>query len=148
MQEFITAAREDFDPEAEESTVVSVDGHEVTFFKPTPAQLMLVAAASQADDWTAAGGYLSTFLNLADDESRRYLWARLQDRKDSFDLDNVNEIMEYLLEQWSARPTKRPSDYRRPASPTGQRSTATSRAGGSTSSATRRAARSTSSSSG
>lgn len=151
MQEFITAAREDFDPEADESVTFKHDGREVTFFKPTSAQFALVAAASQGSDWDQAGGFLSTFFAMAEEDTHRYFWARLMDRKDPFDIDGdagVAAIMQYLLEHWSARPTKQPSDFQRPRSATGSRSTATTRAKGSTSSASRRAGSSTSSRSG
>lgn len=146
MKEFVTAAREDFHPEDDESVTFKHDEREVTFFRPTTAQIALIAAYSQATEFDMAGGYLATFFGLCDDESRRYFYARLMDRNDPFDIDSpggVNDIMEGLLEEWSGRPTKRPSDYRRPQSATGARSTATTRARASTSSASRRAASST-----
>lgn len=147
MQEFVTAAREDFAPEVADAITFRHDDREVTFYRPTSAQLSIIAATANADDFQAAGTYLSMFLNMADEDSRRYFYARLMDRNDPFDVEGeggVQSIMEWLLEEWFARPTKQPSDYRRPSSPTGSRSTATTRAKGSTSSASRRAASSTS----
>lgn len=146
LKEFITAAREDFHPEDDESTTFTHDGREVTFYRPTTSQIALIAAYSQASEFDMAGGYLATFFGLCEDDTRRYFYGRLMDRNDPFDIDGpggVNEIMESLLEEWSGRPTKRPSDYQRPRSGTGTRSTATTRAKASTSSASRRVASST-----
>lgn len=147
MQEFITAAREDFTPDGEDDAITfRHDQRDVTFYRPTSAQLMIIAAAANSDDFEAAGSYLSMFLNMAESDARRYFHARLMDRTDPFDLDSeggVREIMDWLMEQWFARPTKQPSDYRASSSRTGSRSTATSRAKASTSSASRRAVSST-----
>jgi hypothetical protein len=142
--EFTTAAREDWAPEDDETITFPHDETDVTFYRPTSAQLAILAATSvQGNDSEAAGTYIALFFEMMDSDSQRYFRGRLFDRNDPFDLDGpggVQEIMEALVEHWSARPTKQPSDYQPPRSSTGKSSTARTRAKASTSSASRRVA--------
>lgn len=139
MKEFVTAAERE--PAYDESRVTTFihDGREVTFYEPTPSQysLLQTLAVGERDDARAVRTFLAMFMELADDDTQRYFEGRLLSRTDTFDLDGeggVFEIWQYLSEEWSARPTKQPSDYQSSRSRTGRSSTATSRAKASTSS--------------
>lgn len=141
--EFTTAARE-HSQEEDEAVTFPHDGTDVTFFKPTTDQFALIAAVSQSGkDDQAFGTFLALFFEMADAETQRYFRGRLFDRNDPFSIEGqggVQEVMEGLIEHWSARPTKQPSDYQSPRSSTGKSSTARTRAKASTSSTSRRAA--------
>ena len=149
MREFATAAREREAGEERETVTWLHDGTEVTFLQPTATQMIIMAASAVADDdFAQAGNFLALFFELCDQPTRRHFRHRLFDSEDDFDIDGeggVGDLMEALLEHWSGRPTKQPSDYRPSQSRTGRTSTATTRAKASTSSATRRVASSRSS---
>lgn len=129
VKEFVTAAKA---TEGEETgvlgsdLVVTVDGREILFFAPTEGQLALFMAGA-SDSTSQVGSIASTinfFFSLLDDENVRYFKVRLFDRRDPFSAVDVVDIVEYLVGEWSARPTKQPSDYMPSQSSTGQRSTA------------------------
>lgn len=144
MREFITAVAEDRDPEADETVTWTLDGEEITFYKPTPGQFAIMAAASvNSGDGEALGTFIALFFEMADEDTQRRLRSRLFDRKDPFEVDSeggIADIMDALVEHWSARPTKEPSDFQPSRSSAGKTSTARTRAKGSTSSGSRRPA--------
>lgn len=141
MQEFVTAAQEDFEPEEQKEIVFKHDGKEVVFYEPGVGQaaiMMTFGRGGNSHEQTAT--FITMFFNLMDDATRRYFEDRLMDPKDSFDMDTqggVFDIWEGLAKEWSARPTREPSDYQPPRKPAGRASTASSRAKASTSSASR-----------
>lgn len=114
MKEFITRAIEVDEENAGEETVYefSVDGVMCTASQPTPGQLgVFTAMISDVNGWqTQAAGIINFFFGLLDAESKSYLAQRLLDRKDSFEIDDVRDIMFYLMEQWTGNPTEGPSD--------------------------------------
>jgi hypothetical protein len=103
-----------------------LDGETFTAYPPTGGQLALVMASvgkhSQAVERVVA--IIDFFDSLLDDEGQARIRERLMDRDDSFDLENVEAILDYLVKEWSARPTKRPSDYQQSRSRTTKSSTA------------------------
>lgn len=125
------------------------DGTEVVFFYPGPGQL---AALLQLSSQVRAKGsdnvdpqvllaYIELFFGLMDAPSQRYFRTRLLDRTDPFELDSeggVNEILNALIEDWTAgRPTKESRGSQPSRRATGKGSTATTRAKASTSSPSR-----------
>jgi len=145
MREFFTAAQEnEVEVDPEDVVTFKHDDREVTFYKPTAAQFAILSSASvNSSEFEAAGTYLALFFEMAEEDTARYFRSRLFDRNDPFDIDSeggIQDIMMALIEEWSARPTKQPSDYQPPRSTTGKSSTATSSAKASTSSSTRRRA--------
>jgi hypothetical protein len=112
VREFKTAGRraatviEDAEP-----IEFKVDGDVFTAYPPTAGQMamMLAAQADSRDVPENVAGVIDFFDGLLDDEGRDTFRRRLLDRDDPFDFDMVNEIMEGLMEEWSARPTKSPS---------------------------------------
>ena len=140
MREFIAAAK----PELLEDTDVIEFEHEgtlVTFFEPKTAHLgIMMSMTARRITPSTAGQFIALMFEMMDQETETYFQNRLMDRKDSFDLAGDNGLMavfEALVEEWSARPTKEPSDYQPPQRRTGSKSTATTRAKGSTSSTSR-----------
>lgn len=142
MKEFITAAKE-AGGEVDEDDVITTmhDGKEVTFYKPgTGQQAMMLQITRRKMDPETAGTFIALIFEMMEPDTRQYFEQRLMTWDDSFDLEGEGglvEIFEYLMEEWSARPTKQPSDYQPPQRATGKQSTASTRAKGSTSSRSR-----------
>ncbi len=143
MKQFYTAVKETDEATTEDDIIVFMhDDTEVTFFQPSSGQiaLMLSIVNNARVEPKNAGAFIQLFFEMMDDETQVYFQQRLMDRKDSFDLEGEGgmfQIFEHLSEEWSARPTKQPSDYQPPRRATGKKSTATTQAVGSTSSRSR-----------
>jgi hypothetical protein len=142
MKEFVTAAKDTLGEVDEESVITFLhDGREVVFYEPGSGQAAIMMTMTRGEvDAEKASTFLSLFFELMDDDTRRYFEDRLMDRRDPFDLDSeggVFDLWEYLMGEWSARPTKQPSDYQKPRSATGKASTARTSAKARTSSASR-----------
>lgn len=139
MKEFVTSAREAVaDEDNEDLVIFKLDDQEVHAYAPTPGQLamMYAAVSDHAKDDKRIAGVVDFFFGLIDEESQRVLSARLMDRNDPFELDQLTEIMGWLVEQWAARPTRSSSVSSPSPPPTGRKSTGRSRNGGSTHGAT------------
>lgn len=143
MKEFYTAAKDTIGEGSEDDLIVFLhDGEEVTFYQPSSGQLAIMLSIVEGTklDPKNAGAFIQLFFEMMDDETQRYFRGRLMDRKDTFDLDSEGgmfEIFNHLSEEWSARPTKQPSDYQQSQRATGRKSTATTRVKASTSSGSR-----------
>lgn len=141
MKEFTTAVRSEEDAEDDVSLSFLHDGREVHFYEPSPGQLAIMSTlSSNSKDREGIRTLISFFFSVMDEETRDYFYDRLMDRNDSFDIDadgGVLDLFEYMMEEWSGKATKQPSDYRQPRSRTGTSSTAKSPAKASTSSRSR-----------
>lgn len=141
MREFLTAAKEDFEPEEQNEVRFKHDGKEVVFFEPGTGQAAIMMTFGRgSNDHEQTATFITMFFTLMDNATRRYFEDRLMDPKDPFDMDTeggVFDIWEALAEEWSARPTREPSDYQPPRKASGRASTASSRAKASTSSTSR-----------
>lgn len=108
---------------------IELDGREITFTPPTTGQWAVTMAGgtdtSSPSDMIAT--QINFFFGMLDTDDVNYFRHRLFDREDPFDVDNITEIIEYLIEEWSARPTKQPSDFLPSQSNGGKRSTAVRR---------------------
>lgn len=113
MREFITAAKEASETEDEKAagTTFLVDGFECRCFKPKDGQLAVLMATTgrHSSNEESIAGYINFFVAVLDDESQSYIISRLLDRKDEFGIDQVQSIMEWMIEDWSGRPTQSPS---------------------------------------
>ena len=128
MLEFTTAVKDVEVEEGEEDVIeYDLDGVLMTAYRPTGGQFaMLMAMTTKySSDQEATAGLITMFVNIHDEEGQSHLANRLSDRKDPFDIEDVDRILKALIEDWSARPTVSPSDS--PSSPpsTGQKSTRT-----------------------
>lgn len=144
MREFVTAAKDTIGEVDEDDAIVfKHDNREITFFQPSSGQqAMMLSMGGREMDLKAAGVFIQLFFEMADDDTQRYLQTRLMDRKDTFDLNSdggIFDLWEALTEEWSARPTKEPSDFQSPRRATGKASTGSSRVRASTSSRSRSA---------
>jgi len=117
MKEFTTAAKAAADdPEAVEAEAITfmIDGREIEMQPPTEGQIALLLAGSSdmssTPEMVASG--INFFMSLiVRQDDIRYFKRRLLDRDDEFGADEVSEIIKWLVEEWTARPTKSPSDF-------------------------------------
>lgn len=154
MQEFITAARDEFEPEESGLHVVKLDGREIALREPGTGQAAVMSTFVRGDMTPEkVSTFITFFFNLLDtDEDRMHIEDRLLDRHDPFEIDSEGGMLDiffWLLEEMSGkRPPVEPTDYQPSRRATGQRSTATTRAKASTSSTSSTRASSRSSKSG
>lgn len=118
MKEFITAVEdvvaEDNGTAKEEQFVeFSVDGRVLHAYPPTDGQLAFMLAAlgrGQSQDQRFAA-IINIMLASLRDEDQDYLESRLLTRgPDRLKITQVEQIFEFLTEEWFARPTQPPSD--------------------------------------
>lgn len=80
-------------------------------YKPSTAQIAVLMAETgrgSGDDARVAG-FINFCMAIMDDASADYLAGRLLDRKDPFEVEHLQTIIESLLEEWGANPTDEPS---------------------------------------
>lgn len=108
----------------------SVDARDLLAFKPSEAQYaVLIADVSRhTTTQTKIGGVINFFDSVLDDDGSAYVTRRLLERKDPFGLGDVQEIVEWLVEEWSGRPTRRSPGSTQSRSSGGQKSTPRTRA--------------------
>ena len=128
VKSFITSAKaaDATDAPLGEPVTIDLDGREITFLPPTTGQwaVTIAGGTDTANPSQMVADQINFFFSLLADEDVQYFRHRLFDRKDAFDVPNIAEIMEYLIEEWSARPTKQPSDFLPSQSNGGKKSTA------------------------
>lgn len=101
--------------EAEEGVVqFKVDGRVLKAYPPTDGQLAFMLAAlgrGQSKEQRFAA-IINIMLSAMRDDDQDYLESRLLTRnpKERLPIKQVEEIFEYLTEEWFARPTQPPSD--------------------------------------
>lgn len=128
VKKFVTQAAAPEIPEGVEPIEFDLDGERFVALPPTQEQvLFLVAAQAEGRDMVTRAGAIIDFLaNIlrTDDEFERFK-TRLLDPQDSLGFGQVEEIVEWLVEEWSGgRPTKPSSDSRSSRASTGTSSTA------------------------
>lgn len=115
MKEFISAveeveAEDNGTPVEEQFIPFKVDGRELRAYPPTDGQLVFILAAlgrGQSNDQRFAA-IINIMLASLREEDRDYLEGRLLDRdpKNRLKPEKIEEIFEYLSEEWFARPTQ------------------------------------------
>lgn len=107
MKEFTTAAEEADRPE-EETLEFSIDGTVLTSYRPTDGQLAMLMASlgRHTTTQTKVAGVVDFFVTILDDPSYNYVVERLLSRTDPMGMDQVQEVIEWLIEEWSGRPTQ------------------------------------------
>jgi hypothetical protein len=118
-----------FSYEEDGETVVLADDATVRAYAPTDGQLVMVASnfTDTADNMQKVAAAINFFTGTLDEDSLVYVKRRLLDRHDPFGVEEVTEILEWLLEEWSARPTKSSSGSSASPVATGRRSTGSAR---------------------
>lgn len=111
----------------EEQYDFEVDGVQCVAFKPSEAQLAMALASmgrfSKDTDQIAA--VINFLVGILDDRTNSYIVNRLLDRTDPFGLEQVQDILEWLIEEWSGRPTQKSSGSTESPPSTGPSSTLT-----------------------
>ncbi len=114
MKSYTTAAKAKAEEGTENEGVVEfqVDGTTLTAHRPDDAMIAIIIARTGRRSTSAevAAAAIDFFYSVLDKKSARYIEDRLFDREDSFGLDEVLEILFDLIEEWTGRPTVRPSD--------------------------------------
>jgi hypothetical protein len=128
MKEFTTSVEqsEASRPLGSDPITFAVDGEEWTAYPPTGGQLTLIIASmsESTKDVDRVKGILDFLDGVLDDDAKATYRERLMDRDDPFDLPDVERIINWLVEEWSGRPTQPPSGSRSSRRRTGRRSTA------------------------
>jgi hypothetical protein len=106
-KEFTTAAKAE-EADEEKPLPFTLDGVELTIWPPKAAQLALMTAATSeyTEDNEAVATFITTFFSLLDPDSARHLRGRMFDRTDSFEIQDVMDIMMWASEQVAGRPTE------------------------------------------
>lgn len=103
---FISAAEQSaHDPN--EGIPFTLDGDELVAYYPGDGQVgvLMAETGKHTTTQTKVAGAIDFFQSVFDDEDSTYLRGRLLDRKDDFGLKEVQEIIQWLIEEWSANPT-------------------------------------------
>jgi hypothetical protein len=130
IKEFSTAAKfEAEEAEAEEFIEFKLDDGVYRAYRPTTGQtaVMMSSLADYTTITERVAGTIDYFFGMLDADSSATLTRRLMDREDPFELAQINEIMSYLVEQWTGRPITPPSVSSRSRVNGGRRSTASAR---------------------
>ena len=110
MREFTTAVNEaaEVDEDNDGALPFNLDGVMCKAYKPKDGQLAVLMATTgrHSSQNEQVAGIINFFCAVLDDDSQSYVISRLLDRKDKFGIDNVQDIMEWMIEEWSARPTR------------------------------------------
>lgn len=109
MKEFNTAVDEAVIEEA--PLEFMIDGQEVRAFRPTDGQMAMLMASMgrHTSEATRLAGIIDFFVTVMDDESHQYVVDRLLSRTDPLGLEQVTDVMMWMIEEWSGRPTPPPS---------------------------------------
>jgi hypothetical protein len=128
MREFVTAVTAA--DEASEWLEFKVDGVECKATRPTPAQVAYLTAAlhKRAAIETQIAGAINFCMAIMDNDTSAYLSDKLLDSADPFDLENLQEIIQWLMEEWAGRPTQPSSDSSPTEDGSGSTSTPSSQA--------------------
>jgi hypothetical protein len=108
VKEFIIAAKEQTEGEPE-TLEFKVDGTVLVCYPPSEGQLVLIMAAMSGvynTEGEQAAIIINFLISLLNEDGSRYVQRRLMDRKDEFGFENVMQILEYIVEEWTANPTK------------------------------------------
>ncbi len=108
MREFVTAVQEAYEGEADEGQTMKLDGRELTYYKPAEGQFMVFMASTSRHSSTQEqiAAVVNFFVELFDKDSQAHLVERLLDREDPFGIEQINNILDALAEDWSGRPTQ------------------------------------------
>lgn len=137
---FRLAAARSLDGEVVEKLDFTIDGTEETLYAypPSEGQLVLLTAASGArQQQRQISEFMDVFWSLVDEDTENILRDRLSDPYDTFGVQDILNIIEWLSEEAAARPTQ-PSSGSTPSQRSdGTRSTAPARRRASTRSPSR-----------
>jgi hypothetical protein len=125
------------------------DDTQLYAYRPTEGQMVLLLGLVDIDETDmqkgvgAAADLMGVFWESLDEDTAGHLRRRMRSRTDRFGMGDVMNIIEWLVEEASARPTTPPSGSTSSPGSTGTRSTASARQKASTRSPSRRTASAT-----
>jgi hypothetical protein len=110
VKEFTTAvdqANEDQQPDVAPTTF-TIDGNAIEAYRPGDGQLAILIAMTtrHSSDEEHIAGLINFFVSLLDSDGRNYVVQRLLDRRDKFGIVQVQAICNWLIGEWSGRPTR------------------------------------------
>lgn len=108
IKQFTTAAERAVSSDEGREIHFEIDNFPIIAYEPEPAQFaMLMASIGRgSSEMEKMAGIINFFVKILDDRGAAHIESRLLDRKDPFDLDKVEEIIDWLTEEWSGRPTQ------------------------------------------
>lgn len=135
MKEFVSAADEaNRDESADNEYPFVLDAgtpreRELIAYHPGDGQIAILMAETgrHTNLHTKVAGAIDFFQSVFSDDDAVYLRNRLLDRTDDFGMPTVQAIIEWLLEEWSGRPTGAPSASTRSRSSASPKSRPTTR---------------------
>lgn len=143
MREFTTSARaagdegDDFGEDVE----INVDGRTVKIMPVNEGALAMLLASDAAPLHEKVSANINFFFSiLRDGRDVDYFKSRLYDRRDAFGTEQVIDIVEGVIEEWSGDPTQSSSDSTGSQDSTGESSTESAPRKASTRSGSRRTA--------
>lgn len=106
IKEFTTALKAVTEDD-ELPMVFSIDGHELAAYKPTDGQLAILMSSigRHTNIQTQVAGIIDFFVAVMDEQSATYVSDRLLSRADPLGIEQVQEVMEWMVEEWTGRPT-------------------------------------------
>lgn len=106
-----------------------LDGEKLVAHKPSPEQfaILMQAAGRYTTTSDAIAGFIDFVWSTMDLDSARHLRNRLLDSGDDFGLDEIEDIVAWMVEEWTGHPMKRRSGSTGSPKSTGPRSTTRSR---------------------
>lgn len=126
IKQFTTAAKS-VEGKTETASPVELEFEErkITFNGPSESQIamLLVGSSDTVSGNQALSTTINFFFSLLEDDDQRYFKVRLLDRDDPFDVEDIVAMLNYLMEEWSATPTKPASDSTSSPPKTGHKST-------------------------
>jgi hypothetical protein len=67
--------------------------------------LLMSSVGRHTNMQTQVAGIIDFFVAVMDDDSASYVTDRLLSRSDPLGIDQVQEVMEWMVEEWTGRPT-------------------------------------------
>lgn len=110
MREFNTAVKQaELDETGVNHLDFVVDGEVCRAQRPKPSQIAFLMGVTSRymNEREQMGGILNFLDSLLDDQSAHHLRNRLLDPSDDFGVDEMMEIIMFLAEEWTGRPTNR-----------------------------------------
>jgi hypothetical protein len=108
MKEFTTALKAVTEDDDDAPLMFSIDGHEMRAYRPSDGQLamLMVAISKHASDQARIAGVIDFFVSIMDKESHSYVVDRLLSREDPLGIEEVKDVIEWMVEEWTGRPTQ------------------------------------------
>jgi hypothetical protein len=110
IKEFNTAAK-GAAGQTEDPLEFSIDGKTLRAYRPTEGQMAMLMAAlgRHTTEATKVAGAIDFFVAIMDQESYNYLADRLMSRDDPIEIEEVSDIVQWIIEEWAGRPMLSPS---------------------------------------